>query len=172
MKKPPYLPHFAFLLALGAAVMLGFLDASSAALGGMALATLDYSVKVRTAQSAAIETEIGASPIIEFRSGSLPADCATAASGTLLALGTLPSDWLAAAAAGAVSKTGTWTATGIAAGTIGYFRIYRAGSPSECDIQGDVTATSGGGAMEVDNTSIAVSQVVTVNTFTLTRGNA
>lgn len=159
-------------LGLVVGVVLGWVDPASASLAGMMLATFQYSVKVRTAKQGAIETEIGASPIIEFRSGALPANCAAAASGTLLAIGTLPSDWLAAAAAGAVSKTGTWTATGIAAGTIGYFRIYRAGSPSECDMQGDVTVTGGGGAMEVDNTNVAVSQVITVTGFTLTAGNA
>lgn len=136
------------------------------------LATLQYSVSLRTAQSAAIETTIGAAPQIEFWSGALPANCAAAATGTLLARGDLPSDWLAAAAAGAVAKTGTWTFNGVAAGTIGYFRINRAGSPSECDIQGDVTVTAGGGAMTVDNTNIAVAQQVTVTGFTITRANA
>lgn len=136
------------------------------------MATLQYSNIVRTNKMGTIETTVGTAPLLEFYTGSLPANCAAAATGTLLAQTALPSDWLAAAANGAVSKTNTWTATGVAAGTIGYFRIVRSGSPNECDIQGDVTATGGGGAMEVDNTSLGVGQVVTVNTFTLTAGNA
>jgi hypothetical protein len=132
---------------------------------------LQYSVEVRTAKMATIETTIGTAPILELWSGSPPAGTSTASSGTLLATASLPSDWLAAASAGAVAKTGTWTTTGVASGTIGYFRIFVAGSPSLCHIQGTVTATAGGGDMTVDNTSIAAAQVVTVNTFTLTAGN-
>lgn len=133
---------------------------------------LQYSVKVRNARLDAIETEIATAPTIEFWSGAMPANCAAASTGTLLGQAALPSDWMAAAAAGAKAKAGTWSFSGIAAGTIGYFRISRSGSPSECDIQGTVTATGGGGDMTVDNTSIAVAQVVTVNSFTLTAGNA
>jgi hypothetical protein len=134
--------------------------------------SIQLSVSVRNARLDAIETQIGTAPIVEFRTGSPPADCAAASTGTLLAQSALPSDWMAAASAGAKAKAGAWTITGIAAGTIGYFRIMRSGSPSECDLQGTVTITGGGGDMTVDNTSIAVSQVATVNTFTLTDGNA
>ena len=133
---------------------------------------LQESVAVRNARLDAIETTIGAAAIMELRSGSPPANCATAASGTLLAQFALPSDWLAAASAGSKAKSGTWTGTGLAAGTIGHFRIYEAGSPSVCHMQGTVTATGGGGDMTVDNTSIAAAQSVTVNTFTITAGNA
>ena len=136
------------------------------------MATLQYSVSNRNAALDARETEIGTAPIMEFRSGAMPANCAAARTGTLLAQSALPSDWMTAAAAGVKSKNGTWTITGIAAGTIGYFSIMKAGSPSECSIQGDVTATGGGGAMTVDNTSLAVAQVATVQTFDLTAGNA
>jgi hypothetical protein len=134
--------------------------------------SIQLSVSVRNARLDAIETQIGTAPIVEFRTGSPPADCAAASTGTLLAQSALPSDWMAAASAGAKAKTGSWTITGIAAGTIGYFRIMRSGSPSECDMQGTVTITAGGGDMTVDNTSIAAAQVATVNTFTLTDGNA
>lgn len=161
-----------YTVALLAAYFAGLLPAEAAGFAGFALATLQYSVILRTQKMGTIETTVGAAPVLELWSGGLPANCAAAATGTLLAQTALPSDWLAAAAAGAVSKTGTWTVTGIAAGTIGYFRIVRAGSPGECDIQGDVTITGGGGAMTVDNTSITAAQVVTVNTFTLTAGNA
>ena len=134
--------------------------------------SLQYSVAVRNARLDVVESTIGAAAIMELRSGTPPADCATAASGTLLAQAALPSDWMAAASSGSKAKSGTWTLTGLAAGTIGHFRVYEPGSPSGCHIQGTVTATGGGGDMTVDNTSIAVSQTVTVNSFTLTAGNA
>lgn len=131
------------------------------------------SIAVRNAQADALETTIGAAPIIEFRSGSKPADCATAASGTLLAQAALPSDWLTAASSGAKSKNGAWTFTAAAAGTIGYFRIYESGSPSVCHMQGSVTLTGAGGDMTVDDNVIgSAGQSITVNSFTYTRGNA
>lgn len=133
---------------------------------------LQESVAVRNARLDAIETTIGTAPILELRSGSVPANCAAAATGTLLAQAALPSDWLAAAASGSKAKAGTWSLTGLAAGTIGHFRIYESGSPSVCHMQGTVTVTSSGGDMEVDNTSIAVDQAVTVDTFTITAGNS
>lgn len=161
--------HTIYCLVLLVAAALGALDPT---LGlAVALATFQFSTKVRNAELDAIETQIGTGPEIEFWSGGLPANCAAAATGTLLARGNLPSDWLNPASAGAIAKLGAWTFNGLAAGTIGYFRINRTGSPTECDMQGDVTITAGGGAMTVDNTSIAVSQVVTVTSFTLTAGN-
>jgi hypothetical protein len=135
--------------------------------------TIQYSTAVRNAKLDAVETIIGSAPIMELRSGAAPANPATAASGTLLAQAALPSDWLTAAAAGAKGKNGSWSLTGLApGGTIGHFRIYESGSPSVCHMQGSVTATGGGGDMTVDNTSIAAGQAVTVNSFTLTAGNA
>ena len=134
--------------------------------------SVQLSVSVRTARLDTIESTIGGTAVMELRSGAAPANCAAVSTGTLLARDALPADWMAAAAAGAKAKNGTWTLTGLGAGTIGHFRIFEAGSPDVCHIQGSVTATGGGGDMTVDNTSIALAQVVTVNTFTLTDGNA
>lgn len=137
--------------------------------------TLQYSVPVRNAKLDAVETQIGVSPIIELRTGAAPSDCSQAATGTLLAQSALPSDWLAAAVAGAKAKAGTWQfniLAGISGLNIGYFRIYDSGSPSACHIQGTVTATGGGGDMTVDNINVSAAQQVTVSTFTLTAGNA
>jgi hypothetical protein len=88
---------------------------------------------------------------------------------------TLPSDYLAAASSGSKAKSGTWSGTGHAnagAGTnAGYFRVYDSAGTT-CHIQGSVTATGGGGDMQLDNVSIASGQTVTVNTFTLTSANS
>lgn len=134
--------------------------------------TVQNSVLARNARLDAFETAVGAAPILELRSGAQPADCAAAASGTLLAQFSLPADWLAAAANGVKAKNGTWSGAGVGAGNIGYYRIYQAGSPSECHEQGSVTATGGGGDMTVDNINIAVAQVVTVTAYNRTAGNA
>lgn len=133
---------------------------------------IQLSTLVRNARLDAIETQIGATAILRIRTGAQPADCAAADSGTVLAELTLPSDWLAAAASGAKAKAGTWQDTSAnAAGTAAHFRIYDSGG-TVCGMQGSVTATAGGGDIELDNTSIAVGQQVTITGFTLTDANA
>ena len=133
---------------------------------------LQLSTSVRNARLDAIETTIGTSAIMRIRTGSAPADCGTADSGTVLATLNLPSDWLAAASGGAKAKAGTWQDTSAdATGTAAHFRIYDSGGTT-CHIQGTVTATGGGGDLEVQNISFAAGQQVTVTAFTLTDGNA
>lgn len=133
---------------------------------------LQYSVAVRNAKLDAVETTIGVSAVLKIRTGAAPADCATADSGTVLASCTLPSDWMAAASAGAKAKSGTWEDTSAdATGTAAHFRLY-ASDGTTCHAQGTVTATGGGGDMTVDSTSFTSGQQFSVTTFTLTAGNA
>jgi hypothetical protein len=133
---------------------------------------LQLSTAVRNARLDAIETTVGTSAILRIRTGAAPANCGTADSGTVLAEMTLPSDWMAAANSGAKALSGTWNDTAAdAAGTAAHFRIYDSGGTT-CGIQGTVTITGGGGDMTLDNTNIAVGQLVTITSFTLTDGNA
>lgn len=118
------------------------------------------------------ETTVGTAAILKILSGSPPANCGTADSGTVLATLTLPSDWMAAASGGTKAKSGTWQDTSADnTGTAGYFRIYDSGGTT-CHMQGTVTATGGGGDMTVDNVSFAAAQSFTINTFTLTAPGA
>lgn len=132
---------------------------------------IQYSVAVNNGQLDSKETTIGTAPVMRLYSGAMPAFCVTASSGTKLSEDSLPSDWLGNAASGVKSKAGTWTLNGIAAGTAGYFRIYDT-AMANCHMQGTVTATGGGGDMTLDNAVIANLQVITVNTFAITSGNA
>ena len=133
---------------------------------------LQYSVTVRNAQLDAVETTVGTAPLLRIYSGSAPANCAAAASGTLLAEATLPSDWMAAASSGSKALSGTWQdASANATGTAGHWRLYDSGGTT-CHAQGTVTATGGGGDMTLHNTSIASAQSVTITSFTITAGNA
>lgn len=183
--------------------------------------SFQFSTAVRNAAADAIETITGTAPTLELRTGAPPADCATADSGTLLASMALPSDWLAAASAGAKSLLGTWQdASANAAGTVGHFRIKQGatchiqgvafsawigstayslnqyatngGSLYRCTVAGTSAASGGptgsgativdGGVtwtfvpgaagMQIDNAVIAVSQQVTVTSFTITAGGA
>jgi len=133
---------------------------------------LQYSVTVRNAQLDAVETTVGTAPLLRIYSGSAPANCAAAASGTLLAEATLPSDWMEAASSGSKALSGTWQdASANATGTAGHWRLYDSGGTT-CHAQGTVTATGGGGDLTLDNTSIASGQSVTITSFTITAGNA
>lgn len=133
---------------------------------------IQLSVAVRNSRLDALETAIGTTAVLKIRTGAQPATVATADSGTVLATLTLPSDWLAAAASGAKAKAGTWQDTSAdAAGTAAHFRIY-ASDGTTAHIQGSVTATGGGGDLELDNVVIAAAQSITITAFTLTDANA
>lgn len=133
---------------------------------------LQESVAVRNARLDAIETTIGTSAVLKIRTGSVPATCATADAGTVLATLTLPSDWMAAASSGSKAKSGTWEDTSADnTGTAEHWRLY-ASDGTTCHLQGTVTATGGGGDLTVDNTSFAAGQSFTVTTFTISAGNA
>ena len=133
---------------------------------------IKMSASVRNAMLDAIETAIGTSAVVKIRTGSPPTNIADADSGTVLATLTLDSDWMAAASSGSKAKAGTWSDTSADnTGTAGHFRLYASDGTTQ-HIQGTITATSGGGDMELDNTSINSGQAVTITTFTLTAGNA
>lgn len=134
--------------------------------------TVQLSTAVRNARLEAIEDTIGTDAVLKLRTGAPPANIATADSGTVLASMTLPSDWLAAAAGGAKAISGTWEdASADGTGTAAHFRIY-ASDGTTAHLQGTVTATGGGGDLELDNTSLTTAQTVTITAFTLTDGNA
>jgi hypothetical protein len=133
---------------------------------------IQLSETVRNARLDAIETAVGVSAVLKLRTGAAPADCATADSGTVVATLTLPSDWMAAASAGAKAKTGTWEDTSADnAGTVAHFRLY-ASNGTTVHAQGTVTITGGGGDMTLDNNVVAAAQAITITSFTLTDGNA
>ena len=131
---------------------------------------LQFSVAVRNARLDAIETAIGTSAVLKIRTGSAPADVATADSGTVLATLSLPSDWMAAASSGSKAKTGTWQDTSAdATGTAAHFRIY-ASDGTTAHMQG--TVGTSGTDMIVDSVSFTAGQAFTISAFTLTDGNA
>ena len=131
---------------------------------------IQLSVAARNGRLDAIETELGASPILKIRTGAQPADCAAADTGTVLATLNLPADAMAAASGGSKAKSGTWEDTSADnAGTAAHFRLYKSDGTT-CVEQGSVG--QGSGDLSLDNTNIAAGQKVTINTHTLTDGNA
>lgn len=135
---------------------------------------LQLSVAARNARLDAIETAVGVSPklrLYDLTAGA-PSNCAASITGTLLAECQLPSDWMSAASAGAKALLGTWSDSAAdGTGSADFFRIVD-NAGTTCHIQGTVTATSGGGDMELDNISVAVGQQFSVTGFSLTDANA
>jgi hypothetical protein len=132
--------------------------------------TLQYSATVRNAKPDAIETAIGTSAVLKIRTGSAPANVATADSGTVLATLTLPSDWMAAASGGSKAKTGTWQdSSADNTGTAAHFRIY-ASDGTTAHIQGTVGTSATD--MIVDSVLFTAGQNFTISSFTITDNNA
>lgn len=134
--------------------------------------TAQLSVAARNARLDAIETELGASPILHIRSGAPPANCAAANSGTLLATLNLPADAFLAASSGQKAKSGTWSdGSADGTGTAGHFRFFKSDGVT-CVLQGTVTATGGGGDMEVLSTAFTAGMPFEVTAFTMNEPNS
>lgn len=119
----------------------------------------------------AILGEIGTSGLLRFYDGTVPTDCDTALSGNTL-LATCP--FSATAFAGATDGTGKATASANsitadssadATGTATFWRALTSGAVAK--IQGSVTATSGGGDIELNTTSIVAGGTVTVTSLVI-----
>ena len=129
---------------------------------------LQYSTAVRDAKNDSIETTIGTAPTLTILTGAPPANCAAADTGTVLATIVLPSDWMAASSGGTKAKLGTWQDTSAHnSGTAGYFRIKQGAT---CHVQG--TVGTSGADMIVDSVNFTATQSFTINTFSITSGNA
>jgi hypothetical protein len=118
--------------------------------------TFQASATVRNGTLDSIETSIGVSPLLRFYTGAAPANCAAAATGTLIGTITLPSDWMANASGGSKAMLGTWAGTAVASGMAGYWRIYDSGGTT-CHFQGPV------GQNWVASTTYALNQQVVNN---------
>jgi len=134
--------------------------------------TVQFGDLVRNARLDAIETTVGTLPKLRLYSGTQPANCAAAASGTLLRTMSVPSDWANPASGGVKTLLGSWTDNSVGvAGTIGHYRLMNT-AETVVHEQGSVTITGGGGDLTLDNNVIATSQVITITTWTKTDGNA
>jgi hypothetical protein len=136
------------------------------------MAVLQYSVALRNAQSDAIPTIVGSNAIIRIYSGTMPANVAASLAGnTLLAELACSATLAPAAASGALTLNSISNDTAAdATGTATFFRLLTSGAVPH--IQGDVTATGGGGSMTLATTSIVASAIVSVTSAVFTRGNA
>lgn len=116
-----------------------------------------YSATVNNAKLDAIETAIGTAPLLRLYTGSMPANCAAAATGTQLTSQALPSDWMGNASGASKAKAGTWSGSYSAAGTVGYGRLYDS-TGTTCHWQGTVGQSS---TLVTSATTAANSNVLT-----------
>lgn len=134
--------------------------------------TVQWSTAVRNAVLDAWETAMGASIKVQLRSGAAPANCAAADTGTLIAEFPLSADWASAAANGIKGLSGLpLSVNAAAAGTLGHYR-FKDSAGATCHEQGTITATSGGGDMTVDNTSVNAGQQIQITAYSKTAPGA
>lgn len=146
--------------------------------------TVRLSTGLRTALagSAGFATTF-ANGVIEVYTGTQPTTADSPVTGTLLGTVTLNSGaftpgvstnglTFAAAAAGAVAKSGVWSFNGIAVGTAGWFRLkgnaVDAGALSTALPRLDGSVAVSGADLNLSNIAIVVSAPNTIDTFTFT----
>jgi hypothetical protein len=130
--------------------------------------TLGYVAATRTAKLAAIGTDVGTGALIRIYSGTRPATGGTAT--TLLAELTVSGAFFATNTGGvATVNTITQDSSADATGTASWFRVLTSAAAPKID--GSVTATGGGGDLQLVTTSITTGQPVQITSFTITDGN-
>lgn len=142
---------------------------------------LQYGGTLAGNQLTAIQTTIGAGALLRIYSTAAAAHPGTLPEPTgLLATIVLPTTFItvtagttSAAAFTTIASPSSWTASasGGGAGTNALsFRIYDS-TGTTCHMSGSVTATGGGGDLQLNNVSIATGQTVNITAFTITAGN-
>lgn len=130
-----------------------------------------FSVAVRNGMGDAIETVIGVSAILKIRTTAVPANCAAADAGTVLATINLASDWASAAAAGAKALSSLPVSDLVAdnTGTAAHYRLY-ATDGTTCHNQGTVGVS--GTDIIVDSVSFTAGQQFNITAWTWTMPGA
>lgn len=130
---------------------------------------LRYSAALKNAQQNAITTAVGASCLIDIMSGTQPANPDTAVTSQVILATLTGNATFAPAAAGGVltlnSITGGTGTAGAGAGTTAtWFRLKTSGATAHID----GTVGISGADLNLNNTSIATGQAVSVTSWTIT----
>jgi|SRR5687768_7854 len=128
-----------------------------------------YATTLRNNQLQAIVDYAGSGALIRIYNGSRPATggAATTLLAQLTCGATIGSVASAVLTFGAVTQDSGADATD----TASWFRIVKSDGSTHV-LDGSVTATGGGGDLELTTTSITAGQPVSISSFTITRGNA
>lgn len=133
---------------------------------------LKFPAAFRNTRADTVTTRAGNGALLRIYSGTRPANADTAPAGTLLAELTCGTPFAPAASSGAFAANAiTQDSSANATGTATWFRLVNsAGTTTVMD--GDVTASGGGGDLELVTTSITSGQPVQVTAFNFTEGGA
>lgn len=132
--------------------------------------SLGMATALRNARLDAITTFAGNGALLRIYDGTKPATGGAAT--TLLAELTCGSPFAAGAAAGVLTLGSiTQDSSANATGTATWFRIVKSDGTTHV-LDGTVTATGGGGDLELVSTSITATQPVQVTSFTITEANS
>jgi hypothetical protein len=125
---------------------------------------IQYSVTHRTNAMTQLATDVGTSAVIKIWTGTVPANCGTTDSGTLLVTFAGNVTQFGTAATGVLTVSAVANAVAGNTGTAGYFRIYpSAATGTNAVMQGTV-----GVDMTLTNTSIASGQTCAFTSMTVT----
>lgn len=127
--------------------------------------SVQYSTTHRTNAMTDIVTDLGATGYLLIYTGTVPANCATAASGTLLAA--LPlSATAGTVSSGVLTFNAITTVNASATGTAGYYRLCTSSAGTTCVSQG--TCGTSGADLILTSTAITSGQPVSVTSWTIT----
>jgi len=133
---------------------------------------LKYSAALKNAQQNAITSQLGANAVLEIYSGSQPASPDTAVGAQVLLASLACNATFAPGASGGVLtlnsiSNGTGTAGAAGGTTATWFRMKTSGGTAHID----GTVGISGADLNLNNTSIATGQTVSVTSFTLSNAN-
>lgn len=137
----------------------------------MAILRLATATRNALAQQVQVLLDAGAgAATLKIYSGTQPATPNDAITGTLLATVTLGDPSFGAAASGTITGADPAAVTAVATGAATHFRA--ADSTGAAVLDGDVTATGGGGALQISSTSLSpgVTVDITALSFTMPLG--
>jgi hypothetical protein len=126
---------------------------------------VQYSTTHRTNAMTDLVTALGSTGYLLIYTGTVPANCAASATGTLLA--SLPlSSTAGTVSNGVLTMNAITTTNATASGTAGYYRLCTSSAGTTVVSQG-VIGTSGAD-LNLTNTSIASGQPISISSWTIT----
>jgi hypothetical protein len=133
----------------------------------MALLQLTNAAATASANALLALIDVGTQGKINIRTGAMPATADTAASGTILCTLLFPDPAFPTAVNGVGTANVIAQVASIASGVAGHFEV--TDSSNVVIFRGDVTASGGGGSMELVTTTITSPQPVQITSFTYTQ---
>ena len=134
--------------------------------------SMQFETTTRNAWLDTITSKVGSNGRLKIYAGTIPANCGTGITSQTLLVDMPCSATFAAAASGGVLTVNAISQTNAAAsGTASFFRVYESTSTT-CYMQGTVTATGGGGDLQLNTVTIASGGPDTITSFTITAPGA